>query len=307
MLLLFKPSRPQVPPRRRRLPQPGAGGPLAGMLYTSATVGFPSGSASSELVLPGTPNVGDLAVVTVGMWSASVPGFTNQGMTPSSAMLSDNNGGSAGSYGDTFILQATEPRADAGGNMNTGGIAVFSREITSVSNPYTFTFDPDPGGSGLAWWTWAAYSIPGVVGVNATSKAWRPNPSFPGVPVALVPLGAGVTPTTTRTLALYHGHNGFHDFELTVLDPPGYTVVMHHEENSNGWAGHGGFKLKDGDTTSEAPTMPITINEGTTGAPYSSGVMVLFALDGGVDVTPYTPPARRYMQATSREPRLSGW
>lgn len=261
----------------------------SGILSVGATVGFPTGEPSSQLVLPATPNIGDWAIVTISMWSESVPGFTNQGITPTTGMLSDNNGGSAGSYTAIVTLTAAEHQADSG-NINSGGIIMLYRPITSVANlPYTFTLDPDPGGAGEAWWTWGAYSVPGVVDIDVTSKSHRPNPTFPASPVALVPFGT-CTPTKTKTIAIYHGHNAFHDAELTVDDPTGYTVVFHHEENSNGWSGHGGYKVKNGDTSAESPTMPITILSGF-GAPYSSGVLALLELTGAGEVG--TNPNRR--------------
>lgn len=282
LLLRFKPPPKRRRPQIRSFPFFEAAGP-AGLLYNQATVGFPSGSSSSQLTLPGTPSIGDWAVVTLGMWSESVPGHTNQGITPTVGMLSDNNGGTAGSYTAIITLTKDEIQADTGGNTNPGGIIVMYRPITSVSNlPYTFTVDPDPGGSGEAWWTWGVYSIPGIVGVNVTSKDHRPNPSFPGAPVALVPFGT-CSPTKTRTLALYHGHNAFHEAELEVHDPPTYTPTFHYEENSNGWSGHGGYKYKLEDTSAESPTMIIDILSGS-GAPYSSGVLVLFELDGASDI-----------------------
>lgn len=280
LLLRFKP-----PPRRRRLPQRRFMLPVVprDILSVGATVGTPSGQASSQLVLPGTPNLGDWAVVGISMWSESVPGFTNQGITPTVGMLSDNNGGTAGSYQSIVTLTAAEHQADTGGNINPGGIVLFYRVIDSLANlPYTFTLDPDPGGAGEAWWTWGAYSIPDVVGINATSKDHRPNPSFPANPVVLVPFGS-CTPTKSRTIAIYHGHNSFHDAELTVDDPTGYTVVYHHEENSTGWSGHGGYKYKLGDASTESPTMPITILSGP-GASYTSGVLALLELSGASDV-----------------------
>jgi hypothetical protein len=256
------------------------------ILYESERTGTgPAAVQSSTLrFVRGTPQVGDTIVVAIsGPWMRSA---SPHGTTPVSGQISDNQGGSAGKYIQAGLMDsATESRTDTGNNEQSG-LGIFYRRVTdAVVGHFDITFDCHPGGSNDGYWSWAIYSIPGIVTsspVNAVSKAWRPAPGATSMPVALIPFGT-CTPTKTRTLAIYIGHNAFHEAELDVEDPIGYTVVLHNEENSNYLAGHSGFKVKDGDTSAEAPTMPITILTGV-GAMYSAGLLVLFELEGGAVV-----------------------
>lgn len=235
--------------------------------------------------------VGDTILVAMDAWNAA-----SGGIDPQSSWLTDNNGASAGDYLNEANVQETDGRAEVGGSINTPGVAIFRRVVTSVASmPYRIT------ATGVfEWGGIVALRVRGLVDAppRAWSKDWWPTPATVGTSPPYIPYG---TIANDINLGIQFGaaHNSGHGQGIegpgeggaTVLPPEqagttGYVVIAEEAHNSSHLAFHAWYRIVTGFETM-TPRQPID-DEAPTTIQYVRGVQAFYAATGGnTAVRPY--------------------